>query len=142
MVQVIQIDFHLVRPDNIVVILLRVRLLGKQLFLISVFDACWTSNAWAELQKTAVVTLQLVGIAWHVGAWPNKAHLSDKDIDQLGKAVHLTVAQPVTHTRDARVVGRGDRIAFRLMNHCAEFADSERFAVFTNELLHKKHRSF
>ena len=142
MVQVIQVDFHFVRPNDSVIISLWVGLLSKQFFLITVLDACWTSDAWTELQNAAVITLQLVSIAWHIGARPDKAHLSNKHIDQLGEAVHLTVTQPVSHTRDARVVGRGDRIALQLMKHGSELADSKRFAVLTNAFLHKEHRSF
>ena len=142
MVQVIQVDFHFVRPNDIVIISFWVGLLSKQFFLIAILDACWTSDAWTELQNAAVITLQLVGIAWYIGARPDKAHLSNKHIDQLGEAVHLAVTQPVSHTRDTRVVGRGDRIAFRLMKHGSELADSERFSVLTDAFLHKEHRPF
>ena len=142
MVQVIQVDFHFVRPNNIIVISFWVGLLSKQFFLITVLDACWTSDAWTELQNAAIITLKLVGIARHIRTRPDKAHLSNKHIDQLGEAVHLTVTQPVSHTRDARVVGRGDRIALRLMKHGTELADSERFAVLTDAFLHKEHWPF
>ncbi len=91
-VQIIQVDFHFVRPNNIVIISLRINLLGKQFFFITVLDTCWAGNAWAELQNATVVAFQLVGIAGHIGAWTNKAHLSDKHIDQLGEAVHFAVA--------------------------------------------------
>ena len=142
MVQVIQVDFHFVRPNDSVIISLWVGLLSKQFFFITVLDACWACDAWAELQNAAVITLQLVGVAWHLRARTDKTHLSDKNIDQLGEAVHLTVTQPVSHTRNAGVVGCGDRIALRLMKHSSELADSERFSVLPNAFLHKEYRPF
>ncbi len=141
-VQIIQVDFHLVRPNDIVVISLWIGLLGEQFFLITIFDTGWTRNAWAELENTTVITFQLVGIARHVGAWTDETHLSDKNINQLGKAIHLAMPQPMAHARDAGVVGCGDRIAFRLMMHSSELTDSEWLAVLSNAFLHKKHWSF
>ena len=92
MIKVIQVDFHLVRPNDIVVISLWISLLGEQFFLVTVLDTCWPRNARAELQNAAVVAFQLVGIAGHIRAWTNKAHLSDKNIDQLSKAINFAVA--------------------------------------------------
>ena len=142
MVQVIQVDFHLVRPDDIVIISLRVRLLGKQFFLVTVLDTCRAGNARTELQNAAVFTFQLVSIARHIRAWTNKTHLADKHIDQLSETINLAMAQPMAHARDARVVGCGDRIAFRLMMHGSELTDSEWLAVLSNAFLHKEHRPF
>ncbi len=48
----------------------------------------------------------------------------------------------MAHARDARVVGCGDGIAFRLMMHGSELADSEWLAVLSNAFLHKEHRPF
>lgn len=142
MVQVIQVDFHLVGPDDGVVIGLWVGLLSQQLFLIAVFDAGRTCNTGTKLKDATVVALKLVGIARHVGAWPNEAHLSNEDIDQLGEAVHLAVAQPVAHTRNARVVGRGDRVAFGLVVHGTELTNPERLAAFSDAFLEKENRTF
>ena len=80
-VQIIQVDFHFVRPNDIVVISLWISLLGEQFFFVTVLDTCRAGNAWAELENATVITFQLVGIAGHIGAWPNETHLSDKDID-------------------------------------------------------------
>ena len=91
-VQIIQVDFHFVRPNDIVVISLWISLLGEQFFLITVLDTCWAGNAWAELENAAVVTFQLVGIAGHIGAWTNKTHLADKHIDQLSETINFAVA--------------------------------------------------
>lgn len=90
-VQIIQVDFHLVRPNDIVVISLWVGLLGEQFFLVTVLDTCWAGNAWTELENATVITFQLVGIAGHIRAWPDETHLSDEDIDQFSKAVHLAM---------------------------------------------------
>ncbi len=141
MVQVIQVDFHLVGPNDVVIIGLWVGLLGKQFFLVAVFDAGGTSDARTELQDTTVVALQLVGIARYVGARSDEAHLADEDVDQFGQAVHLAVAQPMTHARDARVVGRSDTISFGLVKHRAELEDPEGLAVFSNAFLQEKHRT-
>ena len=142
MVQICQVDFHLVGPNDGVVICLRVRLLGQQFFLIAVFDAGRTRDAGTKLQDAAVIALQLVGIAWHVGTRPYKTHLSDEDIDQLGETIHFAMTQPMAHTGDTRVVGRSDRIAFSLVKHGAEFTNLERFSTFPYAFLHKKHRPF
>ena len=142
MIQIIEVDSYFVGPDDGVVVGLGVGLLGKQFFLIAVFDAGRTRDAGTEHEESAVVALQLVGIAGHVGARPHEAHLSDEDVDQLCEAVYLAVAQPVAYARDARVVGSGDRVAFRLVNHGAELTDSERFATFSDASLHEENRTF
>ena len=48
----------------------------------------------------------------------------------------------MAHARDAWVVGSGDAVAFRLMQHGTKLTDFERFAVFSNAFLHEKHRPF
>lgn len=142
MVKIIEVDFYLVRPNDIVVVPFWVRLLCKQLFLVAVFDAGRTSDAGAELQNASVVALKLVGIAWNIRTRPHKTHLSDKDINQFSKTIHLTVAQPMPYAGDARVTSHSDGVAFRLVGHCAELADTERLAVFSNAPLHEKQRPF
>lgn len=52
------------------------------------------------------------------------------------------MAQPVADARDARVVGRGDAVAFGLVFHRAELADSERFAILSDAPLEEKSWSF
>ena len=142
MVQIIKIDFHFIGPDDLIIVSFRIGLLGKQLFLVAVLDAGWPCDAWAELQDASVVALQLVGIAGHIGSWAYKTHLPNEDIDQLGETVHFAVTQPMAHACDARVVGRSDRVAFRLMEHGAKLTDPERFSVFTYAFLHEKCRTF
>ncbi len=142
MVKVIQVDFHLIWPNYIIIIGFRVCLLGKQFFLFPVFYAGRSCDAGAKLKDATVVALQLVGIARHIGAWPNEAHLSNEDIDQLGEAVHLAVAQPVAHACNAWVVGRGDRVAFGLVVHGTELTNPERLAAFSDAFLEKENRTF
>ena len=48
----------------------------------------------------------------------------------------------MAHACDARVVGCGDGVAFRLVEHCAELADSEWFAILPNAMLKEKHGAF
>ena len=48
----------------------------------------------------------------------------------------------MTYASNTQVAGNGDRIAFRLVGHGAELADSKRFAIFTDSCLHEKHRAF
>ena len=48
----------------------------------------------------------------------------------------------MAHARDARVVGRGDTVAFGLVIHGAELEDPEGLAVFSNAFLQEKHRTF
>ena len=43
---------------------------------------------------------------------------------------------------DARVVGHGNAVAFGLLVHGAELADTERFALFPDAPLEKKNRPF
>lgn len=142
MVQIVKVNLYLVGPDDVVVVGFRVGLLRQQLLLVAVFDAGRTGDARAELQDAAVVALQLVGVAGHVGTRPNEAHLPDEDVNQLCEAVHLAVTQPMAYAGDTRVVGRGDRVAFGLVVHGAELADPERLAILSNALLHEKHGSF
>ena len=141
MVQIVKVNLHLVGPDDVIVVGFRVSLLRQQLLLVAVFDAGRTGDAWAELQDAAVVALQLVGVAGNVGARPNEAHLPDEDVDQLGEAVHLAVAQPMAYAGDTWIVSRGDRVAFGLVVHSAKLADPERLAILSDALLHEKHRS-
>ena len=142
MVQIVKVDFDLVGPDDVVVVGFWIGLLRQQFLLVAVFNAGGTSNAGTELKDAAVVALQLVGVAGHVGTRPHEAHLTYKDVDQLGEAVHLAVAQPMAYARDTWVVGRGDRVAFSLVVHGAELADPERLAILSDALLHEKHGSF
>ena len=92
MVEIIQVDSHLIGPDHSVVVDFGIRLLGKKFLFIAVFDACWAGNTWAELKNTTVIALKLVGIARHVWTRTNKTHLPDEYVDQLGEAVHFAVA--------------------------------------------------
>ena len=48
----------------------------------------------------------------------------------------------MAHACDARVVGSSDGVAFRLVEHCAELADSEWLAVFPNTPLQEESRPF
>ena len=91
-IEIVKIDFHLVRPNDIVIVPFWVVLLGKQFLFVTVFDAGWTRDAWTKLQNTTVITLQLVSIARHIGAWPDETHLADKYIYQFGEAINLTMA--------------------------------------------------
>ena len=141
MVQIIKVDFHLVGPNDIVVIPFGIGLLGKQFFLVAVLDAGRSGNARTKLQNPTIITLQLVGITRHIGAWPNKAHLSDEDIDQLGEAVHLAVTQPMAYPCNSRIVGNGDGIALGLLVHGAELTDTERLALLSDAPLKEKKRS-
>ena len=50
------------------------------------------------------------------------------------------MAQPVADARDARVVGSSDGVAFRLVEHRAELADSEWLAIFSNTPLQEESR--
>ena len=52
------------------------------------------------------------------------------------------MAQPMSHACDARVVGSSDSVAFRLVEHRAELADSEWLAVFPNTPLQEESRPF
>ena len=142
MVQIIKVDFHLVGPDDGVIVSLWVGLLGEQFLFVAILDAGRARDAGAQLEHAAVVALQLVSIARHVGTRPDKAHLADKHIDQLGEAVHLAMAQPMAHACNTRVVGRGDSVAFGLLKHRAELAYSERFPPFSDTPLHEKHGTF
>ncbi len=139
MVQVIQVDFHLVGPNDGVIIGLWVGLLGKQFFFVAVFDAGGTCNAGTKLKDATVIALQLVGIAGHIRARSDEAHLTDEDVDQFGQAVHFAVAQPMAHARDAWIVGRGDTVAFGLVKHRAKLEDPEGLAVFSYAFLQEKH---
>ena len=141
MVEIVKIDFHFVRPNDVVIVPFRVGLLGKELFFIAVFDAGGTRNARTKLKDAAVIALQLVGVTRHIGTRTDEAHLPDQYIDKFCKAFHLAVAQPMAHARDTWVAGSGNSIAFRLVMHGSEFTDSERFAIFTNAFLHEKHRT-
>jgi len=140
-VQIFKIDFHLIGPNDIVVVPFWVSLLGKQFFLIAVFDAGWTSNARAELQYAAVVALKLVSITRYIRAWAYETHLPYKYIDQFSQTIHLTMAQPMADASDTQVAGNGDRVSFRLVGHGAELADTEGFAVFSDTCLHEKDRA-
>ena len=77
MVQIVEIDFHFVRPNNVVIIPFWVGLLGKEFFFVAVFDAGRTGDAWTKLEYAALVALKLVGVALHIGARPDEAHLTD-----------------------------------------------------------------
>ena len=79
--QVLKVDFDLVRPDNVVIVPFWVGLLGKQFLFVTVFDAGGTCDAWTKLQDLSVVALKLVGVTWHIGTRPNEAHLSNQNID-------------------------------------------------------------
>ena len=141
-VQIIEVDANFVGPNDSIVIGLGVGLLGEEFFFIAVFDTGQTRDARAELKDATVVALQHVGIARHIRAWPHEAHLSDEDVDKFGEAVHLAVAQPVAHARNARIVGRGDAVALGLVIHGSELTDLERLASPTDASLHEKHRAF
>lgn len=52
------------------------------------------------------------------------------------------MAQPVADASDAWVVGSRHRVAFRLVNHCAELADPERLAILPDAPLHEKDGAF
>ena len=140
--EIIEIDFYLVRPDDIIVIPFRVRLLGEQFFLVAILNAGRSGDAWAELKDASVVTFQLVGIAWHIGAWPDEAHLPNQNIDQFRKAIHFAMAQPMADARDARVARYRDAVALGLFVHGAELADMEGFTIFPDARLHEKQRAF
>ena len=142
MVEIVEIDFDLVGPKDGVVVGFGVGLLGEKFLLVAIFDACGACDARAELQDPAVVALQLVGIAGHVGTRADETHLPDEDVDQFGEAVHLAVAQPMSHARDARVVGRRDGVALSLMVHGPKLADAERLAIPADAPLHEKDRPF
>ena len=139
MVEIVKIDFHFVRPNDVVIVPFRVGLLREQLLFVTVFDAGGTRDAWTKLQDTTVVALKLVGITRHIGTRPHEAHLSNKDIDKLGETIHLAVAQPTTYPSHPWIIGRGDGIALRLHMHGAKLADTERLASLANARLHKKH---
>ena len=141
MVEIVKIDFHFVRPNDVVIVPFRVGLLREQLLFVTVFDAGGTRDAWTKLQDTTVVALKLVGITRHIGTRPHETHLSNKDIDKLGETIHLAVAQPMANTGDTQVAGNGNRVTFRLVGHSAELADTERLAVFTDACLHEKDRA-
>ena len=81
MVQIIKVDFDLVGPDDGVVVGFRVGLLGEQFLFVAVFDAGWTGDAGAQLQQASVVAFELVGVARHVGTWPDEAHLPNQNVD-------------------------------------------------------------
>ena len=142
MVEIVKIDFHFVRPNDVVIVPFRVGLLREQLLFVTVFDTGGTRDAWTKLLDTTVVALKLVGITRHIGTRPHEAHLSNKDIDKLGETIHLAVAQPTTYPSHPRIIGRGDGNALRLHMHGAKLADSKRFAVFSNTPLHKENRTF
>ena len=140
--QIIKVDFHFVGPNDVVVVPFRVGLLGEKFFLIAVFDAGGSRNARTKLKDAAVIALELVGVTRHIGTRTDEAHLPDQYVDKLCKAVHLAVAQPMAHARDAWVAGRGNSITLRLVVHGSKLTDSERFAIFSNAVLHKKYRPF
>ena len=142
MVEIFKVDLHFVGPNDIVVIPFWVGLLGEQFFLVAVLDAGGACDAGTELEDTAVVALQLVGITRHIRSRSDETHLSDKDIDELGEAIHLTMTQPMANPRHPWIVGYGNGIALRLHVHSTELADSERFAVFSNAPLHEENRTF
>ena len=81
MVQIIKVDFDLVGPDDGVVVGFRVGLLGEQFLFVAVFDAGGAGDARAQLQQAPVVATELVGIARHVGARPDEAHLPNQNVD-------------------------------------------------------------
>lgn len=140
--QILKVDFHLVGPDDVVVVPLRVVLLSKQFFFVAVFDAGRTGDTWAKLEDSPIVTVQLVSITRYIGTGSYKAHLSDEDIDQFSQAICLTMAQPMAYTSHARVTGHSDAVAFSLLAHCAKLVDAERLTSLADTCLHKKHRTF
>ena len=137
-----EINLYFVGPDNVVIVDLGIRLLGEKFLFVAIFDAGGASNTRAELKNAAVIALKLVSVTRHVGTRTDETHLSDKYIDQLGKAVHFAMTQPMADAGDAWVVGRGHRVTFSLVYHGTELADFEWLAILSNACLHEENRSF
>ena len=142
MVEIIEVDSHLVRPDDIVIVPFWVDLLSKHFFFVTILDAGRTCYARPKLENPTVIALQLVGIARYIGTRPDKTHLSNQYIDEFCEAIHLAVTQPMADTRDARVASNGDTVALSLLVHGAELEDTEGLSVFSNTPLHKEDRPF
>ena len=140
--QIFEIDFDLIRPDDIIIVSLWVGLLGEQFLFVAILDAGRTCDARTQLQDHAVVTLQLVSITRHIRSWPNEAHLSNQNINEFRQAVYFAVAQPMSHASNSRVASHRDAIALSLTAHSAELADFKRLATFSDAFLHKKNRAF
>ena len=141
-IEIVEIDSHFIGPNDVVVVPFWIGLLSKQFFLVAILDAGRSCNAGTKLQNATVFTLKLVGIAWHVGSRPHKAHLSNEDINQFSETIHLAVAQPTTYACHPWIVGCGDGIPFCFTMHGAELADTERLSIFSYTPLHEKQRAF
>jgi hypothetical protein len=62
-----------------------------------------------------------------VGSWTNDAHLSNKNVQELGKLVQVGIAQETADARDAGVIFRRlFGISFRVNVHGPEFQARER----------------
>ena len=142
MVQIFEIDFHFVRPNNVVIIPFWVGLLGKEFFLVAVFDTGRSRDARTELKDATVIALKLVSITRHIGTRSYKAHLSDEYIDKFGKAIHLAVTQPMANSCYTGIIGYGDGIALHFHVHGSELTDPKRFAILSNTPLHEENRTF
>ena len=72
------------------------------------------------------------------GPWPHEAHLTQKDIDELGKLVDFCLPQEMSHREDAGILGLSDEATRQIgtvFQHRGEFEDIETFSVFAHPRL-------
>ena len=150
-VQVVAVDTHLVGPYHPVVVFLhgadgaalpvcRFSLFADYLpdpcqqgLLVAVLHRRGPRDARPEPQQLAVVALQAVGIARHVGARPHQAHVTLQYVPQLWQLVKLAPAEE----------GRGPRHPHRAVGallHRPELVDGERPSVAAHPHLPEQHR--
>ena len=91
--EVVEVDADFVGEDYLVVVSLRIGLFGEQVFLVAVFQGGRARDTGTKPQHVAVLPLQLVGIAGHVGTWTDKAHITDQYVPELRKFIELVVWQ-------------------------------------------------
>lgn len=135
MMEVVEIDADLVGEDDFVVVALGVRLLGEEIFLITVLQGCRPGDAGTESQDFSVLTFELVGIARYVRARTDKAHVADEDIPEFRQLVEFVMAELCAEGRDAAFASDGDRTSAVAYGHGAELVHGEELPVAPDTFL-------
>src|SRR5690606_10464262 len=92
LLDVFPVDAYFVRPDHFGVVGLGVGLAAEQVLLIAVLHRGRARDTGPYTENDAILTLEPVGIAGHIGAGPDEAHVAHEHVPQLGEFIDLCAA--------------------------------------------------
>ena len=138
---VFKVYAHFIRKNNLVVVTLRIVNERKDLLLVGIFERCRPCYSGTQTKHVSRFAFKGVGISGNIRTRPDKGHVADEDIPQLGQFVEFVFAQYMPQRRDTVLSCHRYVRTAMIYDHRAKLIHRKDLTVSPYPPLSKNHRA-